>query len=133
MIALPGSQSQPVSSSSPPSNTHSPRGWLDLARGAWVVCALLLANFVAAIPAYYRIMHIVCTLPNQASCSMPGNGAPSGQLTPANVQALTQLHLSVSTYAAYYITLQAVVSMLYLGVGLHLCLAIAVPVDVPPE
>ena len=49
---------------------------------------------------------------------MPGNGAPSGQLTPVNVHALAQLHLSVSTYAAYYVTLQVVLSLLYLGVGL---------------
>ena len=46
---------------------------------------------------------------------MPGNGAPSGQLTPVNVHALAQLHLSVATYAAYYVTLQVVLSLLYRG------------------
>ncbi|TMB91641.1 MAG: hypothetical protein E6J44_01165 [Chloroflexi bacterium] len=117
MISPPGTQSLPL-----PSRTSIvliPRRWLILARVAWVVCALLLlTNFVASIPAYYRIMLTICTLPNQVPCTMPGNGAPSGQLTPVNVHALAQLHLSVATYAAYYVTLQVVLSSLYLGVGL---------------
>src|SRR2546423_5850620 len=117
MISPPGMLSRPLPSRT--SIVHIPRRWLALARGAWVVCALLLlANFVAGIPAYYRIMRTVCTLPNRVPCTMPGNGAPSGQLTPVNVQALAQLHLSVATYAAYYVTLQVVLSLLYLGVGL---------------
>lgn len=96
-----------------------PHRWLALARGAWIVCAvLLLANFVASIPAYYRIMRTVCTFPNQVPCTMPGGGPPSGQLTPDNVAALAHLHLSVATYAAYYVTLQVAVSLLCWGVGL---------------
>ena len=114
MISPPGTQSRPLPSRT--SIVHIPRRWLVLARVAWVVCALLLlANFVVGIPAYYRIMLTICTLPNQVLCTMPGNGAPSGQLTPVNVQALAQLHLSVATYAAYYVTLQVVLSLLYRG------------------
>ena len=117
MIAPPDTQSHAGSART--SSSHVPRRWLPLARGAWVVCALLLlANFVAGIPAYYRIMLTICTRPNQVSCTMPGTGAPSGQLTPVNVQALAQLHLSLATYATSYVTLQVVVSLLYLGVGL---------------
>jgi hypothetical protein len=91
------------------SNGRIPRRWLILARSAWIVCVLLLlANFVASIPAYYQLMRSVCTLPNQVPCSLPALvSATSGQLTPDNVQALAQLHLSLSTYAAFYVTLKA--------------------------
>ncbi|HBE29158.1 MAG TPA: hypothetical protein DDW25_09745 [Ktedonobacter sp.] len=96
------------------------RRWLALARGAWIVCALLLlANFVASIPAYYQIMRTVCTLPYQVPCTMPGQpGSSSGQLTLENVQALAHLHLSLTAYAAYFVTLDVVVSLLAWGVGL---------------
>jgi len=97
-----------------------PRRWLNLARGAWIVCALLLlANFVSSIPAYYKIMQTVCTLPNHVPCTMPGQPInASGQLTPDKLQALAHLHLSVATYAAAVVTLDVVVSLLYWGVGL---------------
>ncbi len=96
-----------------------PHKWLALARGAWIFCAVvLLANFVASIPAYYRIMRSVCTLTNQMQCMMPGGGPPSGQLTPDNAAALAHLQISVSTYATYYISLDVVVSLLFWGVGL---------------
>jgi hypothetical protein len=87
-----------------------------------MVCALLLlANFVASIPAYYRIMRTVCTLPNQVPCTMPGQpGNASAQLMPDNLQALAHLHLSLATYAASVVTLDVVLSLLYWGVGLLL-------------
>jgi hypothetical protein len=78
------------------------------------VCALLLlANFVASIPAYYQIMQTVCAFPNQGQC-----GNTSGQLTPDTVQALAHLHLSLSSYAASFVTLDVVVSLLPWGLGL---------------
>ena len=46
------------------------------------------------------------------------DGPTSGQLTPDNVQALAQLHLSVATYAAFYVTVDVVLSLLFWGVGL---------------
>lgn len=117
MLAPPGSQSQPVSSRA--SSGHVPRRWLTLARGAWIVCALLLlANFVFSIPAYYQLLLTVCTLPNHAPCTNPGQNTPSWQLTPDNVQALAQLHLSISTYAAFFVTLNVVASLLCWGIGL---------------
>src|SRR5437764_4923217 len=118
MISPPGTQSQPWSART--STRRVPRRWLTLARGAWIVCALLLlANFVASIPAYYQIMRIVCTLPNQMPCTLPGLvTSTSGQLTPDNVQALAQLHLSVAAYAAYFVILTVVVSLPFWGIGL---------------
>jgi len=114
MIAPPGTQSQRTSTA------RVPTRWLALARGAWVVCALLLlANFVASIPAYYRIMLTVCTLPNQVPCTIPGNpGQYSGQLAPDNVAALAHLHLSLATYAAFVVTVTVLLSLLYWGFGL---------------
>lgn len=120
MLAPPGTQSQPLSSR--PSAEGASRRWLTLPRGAWIVCALLLlANFVASIPAYYQIMRTVCTLRNQVPCAMPGQpGNASGQLTPDKVAALAHLHLSLATYAVSVVTLDVVLSLLYWGVGLLL-------------
>ncbi|HEY6406194.1 MAG TPA: hypothetical protein VIY29_01880 [Ktedonobacteraceae bacterium] len=113
----PGTKS--LAEASRTSTVRVPPRWLALARGAWIVCALLLlANFVASIPAYYQLMRTVCTLPNQVPCTMPGRASTSGQLTPDNVQALTQLHLSVTTFAAFYVTVDVVLSLLFWGVGL---------------
>jgi hypothetical protein len=63
-------------------------------------------------------MRTVCTLPNQVPCTLPGRTTTSGQLTPDNVQALAQLHLSVTTFAAFYVTVDVVLSLLFWGVGL---------------
>ena len=90
---------------------HIPQRWLALARGAWIVLALVLVNFMANIPAYYQSSRTFCILPNPGDC-------PTGQLTPGNVQALDQLHLSVSAVAGFLATLTLVVSVLYWVVGL---------------
>ncbi len=105
----------PLASSRTYSGRIPPR-WLPMLRGAWLVCALLLlANMVASIPAYYQIMSTVCSLPNQGDCT-----ANFGQLTAATVQSLAQLHLSLSAYAAYFVTLDVLVSLLPWGIGLLL-------------
>ena len=52
MRSRPGTPLQPMSSRTSSERISQP--WLTLARGAWVVCTiLLLANFVASVPAYY--------------------------------------------------------------------------------
>jgi len=112
MRLSPGTPLQPLSSRT--FSARISRRWLTLARGAWVVCALLLlANFVASIPTYYQLMRTVCTLPNQAQCTNT-----FGQLTPDNVAALTHLHLSLTGYAAYIVTLNVLFSLLPWGLGL---------------
>jgi signal transduction histidine kinase len=109
-----------LTASSRRTNGPVPRRWLALAHAGWIVCTLLLlANFVASIPAYYKIMLTVCTIPNQPTCSMPVLAEViSWQLTPDNVQVLAHLHLSLVTYAAYIVTLTVLVSLLFWGVGL---------------
>ncbi len=108
----PSTPLQPLSSRT--SSERISRRWLTLARGTWVVCALLLfANFVASIPAYYQVVRTACTLANQGQCT-----DASGQLTPATVAALAHLHLSLTGYAAYFVTLDVAVSLLAWGLGL---------------
>jgi hypothetical protein len=85
MISPPGTQSQPLSSSA---SSGRIRRWLVLASGAWIVCALLLANFVASIPAYYKLLLTVCTLPNHVLCTNPGQGTPSCVSLLAQMQAM---------------------------------------------
>ncbi len=110
-MILPSSIKSLAGSSRKPDG-YVPRRWLALARGAWIVLALLLvANFVASIPAYYLILRTVCTFPDPAHC-------PYWQPTPGNVEALHRLHLSVGTYAAYFVSLDAAASLLFWIVGI---------------
>jgi hypothetical protein len=81
-----------------------------------MVCALLLlANMVASIPAYYRLMSVACSLPNQGDCI-----SNTGQLTAAAIQSLAQLHLSLSAYAIAFVTIDVVVSLMPWAIGLLL-------------
>jgi len=102
---------KPLAESSRKPDGYASQRWLALARGGWIVLALLLlANFVASIPAYYRILQTVCT-PSTAQCA-------SWQPTPGNMIALQRLHLLVAAYAAYFISLVVAVSLLYWIVGI---------------
>jgi hypothetical protein len=111
MMAPQASLVETASSSVREPGRRSRINWLALARWAWIVVALLLlANFVASIPAYYTVLRTVCT-PLAAQCV-------SWQPTPANVVALARLHLSVEAYAASFISLDVAASLLFWIVGL---------------
>src|SRR6266849_4011326 len=85
---------------------------LAVARGGWLVVALLLAaNFVASIPAYYMNLRTVCTVPVSQCRS-------SWQPTPGNIVALQRLHLPVAAYAAYFVSLDVAASLLFWMVGI---------------
>ena len=110
MRSRPGTPLQPMSSRTSSERISQP--WLTLARSVWVVCAiLLLANFVASIPAYYQLLQTICTLPDPSNCA-------TGQLTPDTVQAFANLPLSLSSYAASFVILEVVISLLPWGLGL---------------
>jgi hypothetical protein len=110
MGSAPGTSLQPASSRT--SSVRIPGRWLPFARSVWVVCALLLlANFVASIPAYYQLLNTVCTLPDPSNCA-------TGQLSPGNAQVLANLHISLSSYAAFFGTLEVILSLLPWGLGL---------------
>jgi hypothetical protein len=92
------------------SDTSYERGrwsWQRAARGAWIAFALvLLVIFVVNIPAFFQYAGRVCTLTDAGYC-------PTEQLTPAYVQILDQLHLSVTLTQVLLATLCIVVSILY--------------------
>ncbi len=86
--------------------------WQRAAQGAWIVLALvLLVIFVANIPAFFQYAMTVCTLPDAGNC-------PTEQLTPAYVQVLDQLHLSVAAAEGFLAALCVAVSVLYWLLGL---------------
>jgi hypothetical protein len=110
MRSRPGTPLQPMSSRTSSGRLSQP--WLTLARSVWVMCAiLLLANFVASIPAYYQLLQTICTLPDPSNCA-------TGQLRPDTLQILAHLHLSLSSYAAFFVTLDVVLSLLPWCLGL---------------
>ncbi len=95
-----------------PSSTPDTRlrgRWLLLARGIWGMLALaLFANWIASLIAYDQLLQTVCN--NVATCQQ-------WQPTPGNAQALHRLGLSVDTYAAYFISVEIIVSLVFWIVG----------------
>jgi hypothetical protein len=86
--------------------------WQRVAQAVWIVLALaLLVIFVANIAAFFQYARTVCTLPDAGNC-------PTEQLTPAYVQVLDQLHLSVTAAEGFLAALCVAVSVLYWLLGL---------------
>jgi len=85
--------------------------WLVIARAVWIVLALLLlANFIASIPASYDQLRTICTNSTFEHCNI-------WQPTPGNAQVLQRLGLSLDTYAVYTLTLDVIASLVFLTVG----------------
>ncbi len=81
---------------------------LILARVAWVtVVSLIVALFLARLPAYYTALQTVCT------------GAACGYVQPTldSAQVLQQLGLSVSAYAAFTLALEIALAFLCFTLG----------------
>ncbi len=90
---------------------HLQGRWLAIARAVWIVLVLLLlANFIASIPATYGQLRTTCTNSTFGHCNI-------WQATPANMQALHRLGLSLDTYAAYTLTIDVIASLVFLAVG----------------
>ncbi len=86
--------------------------WLLLARGVWLVLAAgLLVNWVPSLVAYHSMLGAVCTNPD------PAINCPLWQLTPDNVKALHHLGLSIDAYAAYFIAVEMVFSLVFITVA----------------
>jgi len=84
--------------------------WLNVARWAWMVAALLLAgNFVFSILPYYTALPTVCRVVTQCA---------TWQLAPDNLPALARLHISLDAYAAYTVSINVVASLLFWAVGI---------------
>jgi len=106
----PRDEALPAASPMPPERGRW--SWQRAAQGAWIVLALvLLVIFVANIPAFFQYAMTVCTLPDAGNC-------PTEQLTPAYVQVLDQLHLSVAAAEGFLAALCVAVSVLYWLLGL---------------
>ncbi len=85
-------------------------GALVLARGIWLLlAAVLLANLIPSIPAYYLLQHRLCDDP--ASC------LTFGQATPGKLLALQRLGVSLDDFALYTVGLQLVVTLVFLAMG----------------
>jgi len=76
-----------------------------------VLALVLLVIFVANLPAFFQYARTVCTLPDVGNC-------PTEQLTPAYVQVLDQLHLSVAVAEGFLAALCVAVSVVYWLLGL---------------
>ena len=71
-----------------PGETRLHGRWLALARLTWVaLTAVLLANLIPSIPAYYRLQRRLC--------DVPANCLTFGQPTPSKLLALQRLGLSL--------------------------------------
>ena len=81
---------------------------LILARIAWIaVVTLIVALFLARLPAYSTALQTVCT----------GAACGSAQPTPDSAQALQKLGLSVSAYAAFTLALTIALAFVCFTLG----------------
>jgi hypothetical protein len=84
--------------------------WLLFVRLVWVTMALLtLGVFVFSIPSEFARFQSPCT--DTVSCSW------LVRLTPPNVQELRELGLSVEFFAAYFISIEAAITLIPIAVG----------------
>src|SRR6266487_1859381 len=82
--------------------------WLILARIGWVaVVSLIVALFLATLPAYYTLLQTVCT---DAMCG-------ALQPTPDSAQAMQKLGLSIGTYATFILALTFALAFLCFAVS----------------
>jgi hypothetical protein len=81
---------------------------LILARVVWItVVSLIVALFLATLPAYYTLLQTVCT---GATCG-------AAQPTPESAQALQKLGLSVGTYATFILALTLALALVSFTLG----------------
>jgi hypothetical protein len=76
-----------------------------------VLALVLLVIFVANLPAFFQYARTVCTLPDAGDC-------PAAQFTPAYVQVVDQLHLSLALAQVFLAALCVVVSVSFWLLGL---------------
>ena len=82
--------------------------WLVSARVVWVVVVVFsLSIFIASLPAYYVQLQTICS---GVTCVYS-----YGQLTPGTAQALQNLGLSISAYAASILALITASTLVSLG------------------
>ena len=81
---------------------------LILARVVWLAAVtLIVALFLARLPAYFTALRTICT----------GSICDSALPNPESVQALQKLGLSVSTYAAFILALSIALAFVFFTLG----------------
>jgi hypothetical protein len=87
----------------------TPGRWLALARVAWLALAVLtLALFAASLPAHYAQVQTPC----------PTAVCEDGRLAPVHARALESFGLSLGSYAAYSVGLEALFAAVYVVVAI---------------
>ena len=85
---------------------------LRIARVVWIAFALIeLVLFIGGIVAYATQLQTTCTNTNRMTCAF-------WQPTQGNAHALAHLGLSLSAYAAYFLTIDVLVSLVFWAVGI---------------
>src|SRR6266702_7540490 len=82
--------------------------WLILAQVVWIAAVtLIVAPFLAMLPAYYTLLQTVCT----------GTTCAIWQPTPGSALAIQKLGLSVGTYATFTLALTLASALVCFTVG----------------
>jgi hypothetical protein len=98
------------SSGTIPGGTLSGR-WLVILRSAWIGLALVeFVLFIAGIFAYAIQLQTVCTNTIHTTCNF-------WQPTPGNARVLAHLGISLGEYAAYFLTVDVLVSLVFWAMG----------------
>ncbi|MGH2502002.1 MAG: hypothetical protein ACRDID_05720, partial [Ktedonobacterales bacterium] len=85
--------------------------WRQIVQRVWLALAcLLVADFLANLPSYYRAAQTPCTLADSENC-------PTGQLTPVFFHLLGQTHIPVVAAEVFFASLTIAVSLAYLAGG----------------
>jgi hypothetical protein len=90
------------------SSARVPGRWLLLARGTWIALVVLtLATFFASLPVYLALLQTPCA----------GSVCEYQQLTPGQVETLTDMGLSPGDYTAYTVALTLAIMVVCLAVS----------------
>lgn len=86
--------------------------WLPRVRAVWfVLIPVIFVTFLYSIPGTYRMLMIVCDLPVDQCATW-------AQLTPQTLGTLTNLHISLKTFAIFHTMLYTTVSLVFWASGL---------------
>jgi hypothetical protein len=88
--------------------------WLVAARTAWMIIVLAcLVMFFASIPAYFTVLHQVCS----GEAATVNTCYLNNQLSQANVQTLAQSHISLDDYATLVVIFDIISSLTFIFTG----------------
>ena len=87
-------------------NTRITGRWLFVARLSLVVVGIFyLVLYAIGTPAYYAYLHTLCT------------GCLDDRLSPDNLHAFQALHISITTYAVYWVSINLLFALVYFAVA----------------